>query len=39
MQSEELCGDKPINVSEESGREEKDKDVPQEVMPAKKNSH
>ena len=27
MQSEELCGDKFINESEESGREEKDEDV------------
>lgn len=38
MQSEELCGDKFINESEESGHEEKDEDVPQEVMPAKKFS-
>lgn len=38
MQSEELCGDKLINESEESGHEEKDEDVPQEVMPAKKFS-
>jgi len=37
MQPEELSEGKLINISEESGCEEKDKDVSEEVMLAKNN--